>query len=158
MIFDEFTRQNVSTQELIQVVKSKPYQVDSYFCDPAGSGVNIQSGLSDVQLFRQNGIKLKYTNKPSLRAITAGVELVRQLVMTADNKIRLFVDNSCKRLIQDFMNYRYPQKKESGILSELPLKDGIHDHTMDALRYIVINRFGSKGVRVEPIERRSVGL
>jgi len=158
VVFDEYVKPNTKTDELIQVIKSKPYRVDHYYCDPAGEGINIQSGLSDVELFRQNGIRLEYTKNPTLRSIPAGVELVRRFIMNAKGEIRLRIAENCARVISDIENYRYPHQIAPGYLSELPLKDGVTDHTMDALRYIIVNRFGQTGSRVEPIERRRLGL
>ncbi len=158
IIFDEFVKPNTRTDELINAIKSKQYRVDHYYCDPAGEGVNIQTGISELELFRNEGIRLEYTKNPGLRSITAGIELVRRFIRNGAGEIKLYISSNCKRVLSDIENYRYPRQSSEGQLSELPLKDGITDHTMDALRYIIVNRFGQVGSRIEPIERRRFGL
>ena len=37
--------------------------------------------------------------------------------------------------------YAYPETKEGYEMKELPKKDGYHDHSMDAARYGIVNRF-----------------
>ena len=42
------------------------------------------------------------------------------------------------------MSYRYPEHKDGTPLKNTPLKDGVHDHGIDALRYGLINKFPIK--------------
>jgi len=42
------------------------------------------------------------------------------------------------RLIEAMQCYHYPES--AGLPSELPLKDGLYDHPIDALRYFFINQ------------------
>jgi hypothetical protein len=35
--------------------------------------------------------------------------------------------------------YHYPDPSQAGLAGELPLKDGVYDHPIDALRYFFIN-------------------
>jgi hypothetical protein len=44
----------------------------------------------------------------------------------------------CERLIEAMQCYHYPDSP-AGSGAELPLKDGLHDHPIDALRYFFIN-------------------
>ena len=54
---------------------------------------------------------------------------------SAAGKPTLFIHPRCARLIKAMRSYHYA---EGG--SELPVKDGVHDHLIDALRYWFINR------------------
>jgi hypothetical protein len=40
-------------------------------------------------------------------------------------------------VLEDFGGY------EMDDTGEIPLKDGVHDHTMDAVRYFFVNRFAA---------------
>ena len=50
------------------------------------------------------------------------------------------IDPKCGKLIEAMQCYHYP---DSG--GELPEKDGVHDHPIDALRYFFVNYRRSKG-------------
>jgi hypothetical protein len=41
---------------------------------------------------------------------------------------------------KDIQRYAYPEMKGEGVVLDQPLKDGVSDHTMDALRYYAVNR------------------
>ncbi|MCX5635339.1 MAG: hypothetical protein NTW55_05840 [Planctomycetota bacterium] len=43
----------------------------------------------------------------------------------------------CQKLIEAMMCYHYPESQSGG--KELPLKDGLYDHPIDALRYFFVN-------------------
>ena len=59
--------------------------------------------------------------------------MIREKLRNAADEINLKVSSNCPRTILDFG--RYAKKKAS----EDPKKDGLAEHTMDALRYLVIN-------------------
>ncbi len=74
----------------------------------------------------------------------AGLELIRRRLKPATGQPRLFIDPKCVKLIAALRSYRYP---ETG--GELPIKDGTHDHPLDALRYALVNlECGAMPVRV----------
>jgi len=100
-------------------------------CDPAGNARNSQTATSDVSYLRKAGWSVR--SKGS--RIVDGLELVRTGLRSGTGEVRLFVHPRCRRLIAALKGYRYP---EGG--GELPIKDGVHDHLIDALRYYYINR------------------
>ena len=63
------------------------------------------------------------------------MELIRAALQPAVGMPALFIHPRCVRLIDAMQKYRYP---DGG--GELPLKDGTHDHLIDALRYFYVNR------------------
>ncbi|MCK5832957.1 terminase family protein [bacterium] len=69
--------------------------------------------------------------------ILQGVNAVRAKLLSASGQVDLEIDPRCKRLIDDFQSYTYPMDKNGKPIGELPLKDNVHDHTMDALRYMI---------------------
>ena len=55
-----------------------------------------------------------------------------------------------KELAEDLENYRFPEHVEGKQLKNEPIKDGLHDHGCDALRYFFLNRF--------PIRQNSINF
>ena len=78
------------------------------------------------------------------RNINSGISHVRNFILSQDGSRRLFVDKKCNGIIEDIEGYRYPDEAEGKDLKEAPLKDGLHDHGMDALRYFLVNQFPIK--------------
>ena len=58
-------------------------------------------------------------------------------VKAGDGKSRLLISPRCERLIEAMQCYHYPDSDGPG--AELPQKDGVYDHPIDALRYFFIN-------------------
>jgi hypothetical protein len=81
-------------------------------------------------LLKQAGYAVKCRSS----AIVDGLEMIRAALRPAAGKPKLFIHPRCQRLIRAMRSYRYA---EGG--SELPVKDGEHDHLIDALRYHFVN-------------------
>lgn len=102
------------------------------FCDPAGAGANDVTGTSAIRELRSLGINVRYRRS----GIAEGIELIRRAICSGDGKRRLLISPCCPRLIEALTCYHYP---DSPCGDELPLKDGLYDHPIDALRYFFIN-------------------
>ncbi len=89
--------------------------------------------MSDVQMLRSEGFVVRHRKS----RIQDGVEMVRTAVCSGTGAVSLYIHPRCKRLIAAMRGYRYA---DGG--SEVPIKDGTHDHVMDALRYFFVNRHG----------------
>jgi hypothetical protein len=96
--------------------------------DPAGAGTT-DYGISPAETLRLEGYKLRH--RPS--GVAAGVERVRELLVDARGQVRLLVHARCRKLVEAFGGYEWAEDGEQ------PRKDGLHDHLMDALRYLVVN-------------------
>ena len=134
------------------MVKSRPYNVQAYFGDPAGKSVQGQSGLGDMEIFRKFGMSIRSVRDRVSTNIASGVSHVRSFIENANGDRFVHLDNKCKGLAEDFENYRYPEHKEGTNLKPDPIKDGFHDHGMDMVRYFFINRFPIRNtkLRLEP--------
>ena len=157
-LIDEIVHQeNIKTAELAQMIlkknREKGYNVHKYYGDPAGAGVQSQSGLGDIEIFRQNGIRVNYTTDKVARDITTGIDHVRSFMENANGLCRFYVSHTCTGHIEDFENYRYPEAKEGRALKEEPLKDGYHDHSCDETRYFFINHFPIRRLGPTEIQR-----
>ena len=131
-VVDEYVRPLRTVDEHIAAIRARPWPEPTHVaCDPAGGGANEQTGLTSVQKLRRAGFCVRH--RPS--RILDGVEQVRAALRPASGEPTLFVHPRCTRLIRALTAYRYPTARAS----ELPLKDGEHDHLIDALRYHFVN-------------------
>jgi hypothetical protein len=135
-VIDEYIRSratiDVHTNELKQRTPGGESRVIATFCDPAGAGANDVTGTSAVRELRSLGINVRYRRS----GITEGIELIRRAIRAGDGKSRFIVSPQCARLIEALTCYHYP---DSPCGDELPFKDGLYDHPIDALRYFFIN-------------------
>ena len=143
-------KQNVKTEDLARMVKAFPYNIAAYFGDPAGGGRSSQSGISDIEVFRRMGMRIRFRKDAMTRNVVNGVSHVRRWFEDANGDAHIFVSSKCKGSIQSYENYRYPQNKSEQSVKEEPLKDGVYDHQNDALRYGICNLF--------PIKSRLAGV
>jgi hypothetical protein len=145
-VIDEYFRRRatieIHAKELKERTPCGEESVAGSFCDPAGAGVNDVSGTSAVRELRAMGIKTVYRKS----RILDGIERIRRLVKAGDGKSRLLISPKCVRLIEAMQCYHYPETGEK----ELPEKDGVYDHPIDALRYFLVNLNN----RVKPKRKR----
>jgi len=135
-VIDEYVRSRATIDVHAEQIKSRTpvseEQVAATFCDPAGAGVNDVTGTSVVRELRTLGIMVRFRRS----GILEGIELIRRAIRSGDGQSTLIISPSCQRLIEAMQCYHYPQ---SGTAAELPLKDGLYDHPIDALRYFFVN-------------------
>jgi hypothetical protein len=134
-VVDEYVQPQRTVQEHLDEIASRPWPRASYIaCDPAGNGRNEQTGASSVSLLKRAGHVVR--SRPS--RILEGIEFIRAALRPAAGPVTLFIHPRCKHLIRALQSYRYSNGPV--VQSELPLKDGEHDHLIDALRYHFVNR------------------
>lgn len=140
-VIDEYTANRRRIGEHARVVMGKTpcdeSQVRMTFCDPAGASANGVSGTGEVKELRDRGMRMGFRRSK----ILDGIEKIRAYLHAGDGSHRLVVDRHCKRLIEALRCYHYPN---TPVPSELPKKDGIYDHPIDALRYFFVNAFAEK--------------
>ncbi len=110
--------------------------------DPAGAA-KTDMGISPVEHLQAAGFKLVW--RPS--SIAAGIEVVRALLKDASGEVRLKVYKHCGAVVRGFQGYAW------GPDGETPVKDGEHDHPMDALRYLLVNLYTSAHPRPQVAAR-----
>lgn len=136
-VIDEYIRTRATIDVHAGEIKSRTpvpeEQVAATFCDPAGAGVNDVTGTSVVRELRTLGIMVRFRQS----GILEGIELIRRAIRSGDGQSTITISPKCQRLIEAMQCYHYPQF--GSIDSELPLKDGLYDHPIDALRYFFIN-------------------
>ncbi len=136
-VIDEYVRTratvDVHADELKTRTPCSEEKVAATFCDPAGAGVNDVTGTSTVRELRSLGIQVRYRKS----TILEGIELIRRAIRRGDGKNSLIILPRCPRLIEALRCYHYPDSGTAD--NELPLKDGLYDHPIDALRYFFVN-------------------
>ncbi len=137
-IIDEYYRSRapiaVHAEEVKRITPCDESKVAATFCDPAGAGRNDVTGTSAVRELYNIGIRTKYRRS----GIAEGIELVRAAMRDGLGKSKMIISPRCPRLIEALQCYHYPDAV-SGSDAELPDKDGIFDHPIDALRYFFVN-------------------
>jgi hypothetical protein len=132
-VIDEYVQDQRTIDDHILEMRARPWKASHIACDPAGSGRNEQTGVSSVQQLRRAGFSVRH--KPS--RIVDGVEQIRAAFRPASGEPTLFMHPRCVHLIRSLIAYHYSDI--IGRASELPVKDGQHDHLIDALRYHFVN-------------------
>jgi hypothetical protein len=131
-VIDEHIEAGRTLEQHVRLIAERPWPTArDIACDPAGLQRNSHTATSDVALLRQHGHRVRC--RPS--RITAGLELIRRALQPAEGEPRLVIHPRCVGLIRALQGYRYPPTG-----GELPLKDGDHDHAVDALRYWFVNQ------------------
>ncbi len=137
-VIDGYVRSRATINVHAEEIKSRTVvdeeQVAATFCDPAGKSVNDVTGTSVVRELRALGIVVRFKRS----GILEGIELIRRAIRSGDGQSTLVISPRCQRLIEAMQCYHYPEPGSTAG-GELPLKDGVHDHPIDALRYFFIN-------------------
>lgn len=161
-VIDEYVQPQRTLVEHLSQIQQKDYGTVAWVgCDPAGGARSEQTGDSPVGVLRRAGYRVRCRRS----RVVDGLEAIRVALRPAAGfdpptsgaptrvapgssptapPPRLFVHPRCVRLIRALQCYRYadPSTDPVTATSELPLKDGEHDHLVDALRYFFINRRG----------------
>ena len=145
-IIDEIIHEkNMKVTEFAHKVVSKGYHIARLYGDPAGYQMQASVGMGEAELFYQaTKLKLFALRDKTSRSIASGISHVRNFICNVEGTRRLHIHNKCKGIIQDIESYRYHDEKEGHDLKEIPVKDGISDHGMDAMRYFFVNQFPIK--------------
>lgn len=146
--FDELYVSRTAMDEMEQLMIEKldsygfyPHDVKFIYTDPSGNALSqeLAQGISPVDFLRMSDARWRVTNKKSL--IAPGLALVRAYVKAGTGERRFFISQNCVNAIRSVTGYAYEHRDGSGTMKEEPLKDGVHDHMCDAIRYFFVNCF-----------------
>lgn len=137
-VIDEYVRSRATIDVHAEQIRVRTprleEQVTATFCDPAGAGSCDITGTSVVRELRTLGIATRYRRS----SILEGIELIRRAIRSGDGKSTLVISPRCLCLIEALQCYHYANASVAG-RGELPFKDGVYDHPIDALRYFFVN-------------------
>jgi hypothetical protein len=140
--------------------------IDEVWCDPASDQTESTMSLDTITMLQQikgrtkNGPAISYITGP-YRSLSYGVDKVRTLFGDGDKQpTRLKFARSLiaqeatmakgrtpRGILRDVMAYQYPEMKDGRSVSDDPLKDGVHDHANDALRYFGVGMWLTSPLR-----------
>jgi len=147
---DEICCEDTKTSELANKINALPYNFVRIWGDPAGAGTNLQSGISDIEVFRKHSLRVDVRRDSISRNIVSGVAHVRRWFEDSQGNTSFFINPKCEVSIQSYENYRYPEIKADQRVREEPLKDGRFDHCCDMIRYFLVN--------YHPMKSRKAGM
>lgn len=133
-VADEYVVKEKAVEEHHRALKAHALPATLIRCDPAGNGRNEQTTKSTIKVLRELG----WTVQSRRSEIYEGIERLRVLICPGSGRVedsKLVVHPRCKKLIAALEQYHYPPVNRD----ELPKKDGVHDHLIDALRYWLVN-------------------
>ena len=159
-VIDEHIKSHTTLQRHAELIRQAyPQRVEETYVDPAGRQRREITGTSVITELAALGISCKFRRS----RITDGLELIRcHLAPALGGSLggvmespRLFIGSRCEQLIRALSCLRYQTLNgriqettdnthvSGGVpYSELPEKDGVHDHPVDALRYFFVNHYG----------------
>ena len=131
-VIDEYVQPQQTIDQHIEQIRRRSWGYVSHLaCDPAGQSRNDQTAMSNIDVLRRSGFRVHAHHSQ----IVDGIELIRRALRPASGAPALFIHPRCTALVRAVQCYRYAPTG-----SELPIKDGQHDHLIDALRYYFISR------------------
>lgn len=141
---DEIVLRGSNTEEVCDEIERRYWRYINQiylFPDPAGAYGQHARGESDLDIFRERGIKRqRYHRKHP--PIADRVNAVNRMLRSADGKIRLYVDPKCKHLIASLEQTIY--KKGSREID----KDADVEHSGDALGYCIHYQFPTRKIEI----------
>lgn len=155
VLWDEWHPDNCLTYELAEGLKerNKLWGAKKIVHDPAGAARNGQTGQSDVSVLRSSlGILMVSTTDVKKRDIKQGIIRVRQALY--DGRLKMTQEmwakgsrapEGARTLARSILGYSYPQKGGGD-----PVKDGVFDHAIDALRYFCIHALWEGPYDIQP--------
>lgn len=152
IVFDAILGQDEAIEQFADKVMMRVQEMGhrgtvEWWGDAAGDQVRDTDGASAIGLLSRRGIHVRGEK----HRINAGIDVVRSMLTTncRGTDHRLMFHSDCAELILYGMEggYHYPEKirVRDGGTDPLPEKDGVYDHLMDALRYLIVGLFGKDG-------------
>jgi len=127
-VVDEYVQRDLTLEAHLAAIEDRGWDKPQWLgVDPAGGQRNLHTGLTDIQVLRRHGYKVRWRTS----GLQDGIERIRRRL----DRETLKINPRCKQLIAALTQYHFdPQHHDR----EAPVKDG-PDHLCDALRYMVIN-------------------
>lgn len=150
-VVGEWHPENTPTERIAPVVgalfERQRWRRGRVITDPAANAASVTVGYSDVDVWQSEGWQVDWPTSAAQRAIPNGIELMRSLLSPTTGNPRLWLsstlreDPSRRGLIAALEGSTYPPPKGGKPISDVPVKDGLLDHSRDALRYGLVTLF-----------------
>lgn len=136
----------ISTPELCRAIIGKGHRLDEVIADPAGKAAEATSGTNSLRQARL-ALGMAITIPPgNMKGIEAGVEHVSLALAPMAGAPTLYISNALtanrdpRAVHNAFSGYHYPKDKEGKPLDATPVKDGVSEHAMDDVRYLIVTK------------------
>jgi hypothetical protein len=151
VVVHEMMPDDTSDDACVQMVNDSGLPVDEIWCDPAADQTQSTFSLDTITMMREiesrSNAPIRYVTGP-FRSITYGVDKLRTLfgdpeihqpVRIRFSKSLVQLEKHWKRgVVKDTGAYRYRDDKEGRAVRDEPNKDGVTDHSMDAVRNLAV--------------------
>lgn len=166
IIYDQLMGETMNDSACVSEVNRRGWPIDEIWVDPAGKakqsyeGMSTMTALGSVKARTRDPIR---TLRGANRDIAYGIDKMRVLFGDdrGDRPIRMrfakrLIDmerGKPRGIVKDISCSSYPEKKDNRPVDDLPVKDGVHDHGRDALRYLMVGLWltTDKLRRLDPI-------
>jgi hypothetical protein len=161
IIFDQIMPNSTSDDACVQMVNDRGWPIDEIWTDPAAEATQSAFDFDTIDMMQS--IKTRSTGKairyvvPPFNRISYGVDKLRTLLGDPEHgqPVRLKFAKRLKQLertwqrgvVRDLAAYQYPEIKDGRPTTDLPLKDGRTDHSMDALRHFAVGMWLTSPLR-----------
>lgn len=140
-IVDEIvlTDRDSNTYAMVNIIKQR-YGGRQIVIYPDASGRNRNTASIDINntnhsLLREAGFNLVFDHKGNPPIIDRNI-LINAKILSAAETTTLYVHSRCKQMIRSFQTHAYK--------NGMPFKDGINDHAIDAMSYLVWHLFSKR--------------
>ena len=145
--FAEDTFNHKDTDECIRELKAvRPWwrEISEIYPDPAGVARTPQSKISDIQRLRNAfpNARMMFSHNPEHRNPETRAKWIREHLRDATGSVHVKISPSCKMLRKSLANLRGKEKEPDKIY-----KDGVHDHHVDQLGFVIANKYHAPGIR-----------
>ena len=165
VVFHQMQLDNTSMREVVDQIiawnAATNTQIDRIWVDPAAETREITTGTSVMKELRripQRGRKRSiFTLAGRAREVLWGIEKVRSMIGDPRNDIqpRIFFSEHLRNgeksvgmpgapargIIRSLAGLKYPEHKPDRPIDDNPLKEGVFEHAVDALRYLVVGLY-----------------
>lgn len=139
-LIQEIVKGNSRTQEPGVLSLQGKEKIEACYMDPSVRATRGQTGISDWETYLEH-LPSDFPLIGANNDVTAGIDRVKTYLKQhpISKKPRLYVFDTCKNLINEFLAYKWEERQASSKNDkESPRK--FNDHAMDALRYLIMSR------------------
>ena len=158
VVFEQMHPDNLPVNDCVARVNAlcaaRRWSIVVVGCDPSADAHDQIDGTTILMALQQ----VKFRARPRIgrpsdryRSIPWGVEKVRVMLGNANAGLPhrlMFARNLVageqgkpRGIVKALTSYAYPEVKQGRPVSDLPVKDGVYDHAVDALRYWCVGRW-----------------
>ena len=154
-VVDDCPTERESTRQIASRVSDefakKGWTKGIVYMDKAGTAKSSSTGYSDLDEWRAESWKVKWTTNSDAVRVEYGEHLINTLLCSKSGIVSLYFDERLDRrsdkddrgIVKAIASSVYPEKLSDPNASRA-VKDGVIDHIRDALRYPLINLFPPK--------------